>query len=151
VTPLTAEQHVVRADDHEKLAGVLEETGQEWAAVTHFYAAYHLVSAALLRDPIFSSPSRLTAASPALTMADQHATRHQGYMQFGPGGRRTKVWGLNDLVALLYRPVWPYYAQLHEGSVDVRYGTGLRMPLSKIGDAQKLIRDEFAAGTLLPP
>lgn len=151
MSPLTASQHVLRADEHESLAGVLRDSGHEWAAVAYFYSAYHLVSAALLRDPIFTSPGRLAAASPALTMADQTATRHQGYMQFGHGGRRTKIWGLNDLVALLYRPVWPFYAQLHEGSVDVRYGTGLRVPLEKIADAQRLIRDEFAAGTLVAP
>lgn len=148
---LTTEQHVVRADEHEALALVLQESGHEWAAVACFYCAYHLVSAALLQDPIFDNPGRLAAASPALTMADQSATRHQGYIQFGAGGRKTKVWGLNDLVAVLYRPVWPFYVQLHEASVDVRYGTGLRVPLAKIGDAQKLIKDEFVAGTLIAP
>lgn len=117
--------------------------------MAYFYSAYHLVSAALLSDPIFHDPTRLAAANSNLTMAERAATRHKGYMQYGPGGRRTKVWGLNDLVQLLYRPVFPYYSQLHEGSVDVRYGSGLRVPLQRLAEAQKLIKDEFAAATLV--
>lgn len=148
-TALSAEQHVVRADDHEKLAKVLHESGVEWAAVAYFYSAYHLVKAALLTDPIFTDPGRLAVAHAQLTMADQTATRHQGYMQFGTGGSRTKVWGLNDLVGVLYRQVWPIYLQMHEASVDVRYGTGLRVPLDKIGEAQELVKAEYAAGTLV--
>lgn len=151
ISPLSAEQHVVRADEHAGLATVLHDSGHEWAAVAYFYGAYHLVSAALLSDPVFDSPQRLAAASPALSMGDRTTTRHQGYMQFGPGGQRTKIWGLNDLVGTLYRQVWPFYLQLHEGSVDVRYGTGLRVPLGRIRDAYGLIHDEFAAGTLVAP
>jgi hypothetical protein len=148
-TVLSVGQHVVRADDHEKLAKVLHETSVEWAAVAYFYSAYHLVKAALLADPIFADPGRLVAAHVQLTMADQATNRHHGYMQFGTGGSRTKIWGLNDLVGVLYRQVWPFYLQMHEASVDVRYGTGLRVPLDRIGEAQGLVKAEYTAGTLV--
>jgi hypothetical protein len=151
VAPLSVEQHVLRADGHEALGVTLHEVGHEWAAVAYFYAAYHLVSGALLSDPIFADPGRLASANAHLTMADRDVTKHKGYMKFGPGASRTKVWGLSDLVALLYRSINPFYSQLHEASVDVRYGTGLRVPLDKLAAAQKLIKDEYAAGTLLAP
>lgn len=141
----------MRADSHETLADVLAETQQEWAAVVYFYSAYHLVSATLLRDPVFDDPSRLASLNPQLTMADRRTTRHHGYMQFGPGGSRTKIWGLNDLIGALYKHVWPFYLQLHEASIDVRYNNGLRVPLEKVAQAHGLIKDEFTAGTLVAP
>ena len=116
----------------------------------YFYSAYHLVKAALLVDPIFADLSRLAAVRAVPAMEDRYADRHHGYMK-NDQGQRVRVWGVNDLVAELYKPVYPLYSQLHEASVDVRYYKGLRVPLGKIADAAKSIGDSYRNGDLVAP
>lgn len=116
----------------------------------YFYSAYHLVKAALLADPIFDDPSRLALVRGVPAMADRHVDRHHGHFQYDQG-QRTKIWGVNDLVAELYRPIFPLYSQLHEASCDIRYGTGLRVPLQKLADARDTIATEYGQGRLVAP
>jgi hypothetical protein len=116
----TAESCLRRAVKTKETADALWESGDEWAAVCYFYAAYHAMKAALIEDPVFDSLTDLAKHSPFLLLEDRFATKHNGY--FGAGVRRM---GVNDIVVSLYPTVAAEYVRLHIASVGVRYGNGL--------------------------
>lgn len=92
----------------------------EWFAVCYFYSAYHLIKAALIRDPIFDSVTELSRIDVHLTPAHRWTTKHQGRVQ--SGGRDP---GINDIVVKLYNGISIEYRRLHSASVNVRYSDGL--------------------------
>ncbi|MEO8527692.1 MAG: hypothetical protein ABI435_01295 [Pseudolysinimonas sp.] len=92
----------------------------EWFAVCYFYSAYHLIKAALIRDPIFDSPTGLSRIDVNLTMAHRWATHHQGRIQNG-----SRDPGINDIVVKLYNGISIEYRRLHLASIGVRYSDGL--------------------------
>lgn len=96
----------------------------DWAAVCFFYAAYHVVRAALVSDPIFDDPGSLSKIRVGLAPQDRHTERHKGRKNTANG----REWGVNELVLILYRPFAGAYDRLHQASIDVRYGRGLRAP-----------------------
>lgn len=93
-------------------------TGDEWAAVCLFYAAYHDVKAALIDDPIFDSHDACQTRSAQLFPDDRHASAHKARR----GGHSL---GVNDVVSILYKRASGTYERLHQMSIDVRYGGGL--------------------------
>lgn len=92
----------------------------EWFAVCYFYSAYHLIKAALIRDPIFDSATDLSRIDVNLTPAHRWTTRHQGRVQQG-----SRDPGINDIVVKLYNGISVEYRRLHSASVNVRYSDGL--------------------------
>jgi len=142
---LTVVEHCQRATHHAHVGRALAATGEEqWAAVCFFYAAYHLVKAALTSDSVFADPTRLSRLNPELTPADQAVSRHKGRRQSANG----REWGVNELVALLYPGFARAYERLHQASIDVRYYGGLRATAADLECSLKQIEDGYAAGLL---
>jgi len=140
---LSTEQHRDRAAHHAYVGDALAATGEpEWAAVCLFYAAYHLMRAALTSDAIFDEPTRLSRISPQLTPADRSTARHKGRKSTSNG----REWGINELVFLLYRPLAGDYDRLHQASIDVRYGQGLRGDVADLRGNLTSIEDAYAGG-----
>jgi hypothetical protein len=122
-TPLREDQHRQRAQRHQVVGDALGAAPDEWAAVAWFYSAYHLIKAALLRDPIWDNASALCRIHVDLVSQDKFTSRHKGRRSRVEG--TTVEWGVNDLVQKLYRPAFGPYSRLHSASNTVRYGTGL--------------------------
>lgn len=118
---LDSATHLSRAAEHERVADALADAGHEWSAVCYFYAAYHLVKAAMLEDAIFDDPTQCQALHPDLLPDDRYVSRHKGRRRTSEG----REWGLNELVLVLYRPAAGKYERLHSVSNDVRYHDGL--------------------------
>jgi hypothetical protein len=142
---LTDEKHAERALVHEASALLLTPHSTDWATVAYFYSAYHLVKASLLRDPIFTDPTLCSNKDASLMMEDRLVTRHHGKRPRG-GARE---WGVNELVNLLYKPIWVSYEQLHQASVDARYYGGAKASITDVHAAHAAIKDEFVAGRLV--
>lgn len=119
---------LARAVRHDTAASVLYGLGDEWAVVAYFYGSYHRVRAAILQDPVFDSLINLPKVDPKLNKEHQGTSRHEGRMT--SAGRDI---GVNDLVRLLYRPIYGHYLVLHDASVQVRYGHGIS--LQRLQDA----------------
>lgn len=107
---------------------LLLEAGDEWGAVCLFYAAYHAVKAALLEDTVFDTIDACQAVNRDLLPQDRDTTRHNGRRRTSSG----REWGINELVLLLYRPAAGTYEKLHQASIDVRYGDGLRASITDV-------------------
>lgn len=137
--------HVRRAERHYKVGCALADAGDEWGAVCFFYAAYHLVKAAMLADPLFEDPTRCHAKHHDLNIDDRHTDRHQVRKSRDAG----RGWGVNDLVLLLYRPIVGDYERLHQASVSVRYRDGLPAEaLTALRGSVDRIREAFDAGEI---
>lgn len=110
-----------RAIAFKKDAEDLQAIGNQWYAVSYFYAAYHAVRASLLEDPIFSDIERLHSYRSNWLAEDRYNGHHQA--------RRTvngeNPPGVSDMVRVLYPQIAVEYAQLHSASIAVRYGLGL--------------------------
>jgi hypothetical protein len=128
---------------------LLATAPDEWAAVPMFYSAFHLVRAALVTDPLFDDPGRCARKNVYLSMQDRECTRHNTRWRREADGSRSKLWGVNELVTLLYAPIWPYYELMHQASVEVRYGRGLIHPLQRVCEALDEITRCSSAGLLV--
>jgi hypothetical protein len=146
---LVVADHEARALEHDRVAELLFRADEDWAAVAYFYAGLHRVRAALLADPIFSDATALRAKHHMLTHRDRHCTKHTGHFR-ERNGVRIKVWGLNELVSVLYPQAAVPYEALYRASIDVRYERGLaRTSLAALrGDAEQ-IRDAYTSGGLV--
>lgn len=142
---LTPAARLQRASRHEKVGDALADAGDEWATVLYFYAAYHLVRSALLSDPVFDDASRLAVYSSRLSKADRFVSRHNGRNP----KNGVRVWGVTELVSLLYLPVAADYEALHQASIDVRYKSGLQGVISDAKAALNVIEGAHTAGHLL--
>lgn len=131
-----------RAGQHARSASAMAAAAEEWFAVCWFYSAYHLVRARMSEDPVFLDPSGLSQVDARLCMADQQTTRHQGRR----GGGRCEL-GINDIVRLLYRPIAPSYHKLHQASIAVRYGHGLKATADDLRPHHKKIVGWFEDAT----
>lgn len=120
-TPLREDEHRLRSQRHQLIGDLLADAGDEWGAVPMFYSAYHCVKGALLRDPIFDHQEALTKIHRDLYPEDRHVNRHHGRRRQG----QQADWGVNELVGRLYSRAAGDYERLHQGSIQVRYGTGL--------------------------
>lgn len=139
---LTEEQHKNRAERHASVGDALAAAGEDdWAAVCYFYAAYHLVRAALVGDPVFDNPNDLARIDVELTPEDRYTQRHKGRKKTSNG----REWGVNELVLLLYRPYAGIYDRLHQASIDVRYGRGFK---TTAADARALYDQILAASDM---
>jgi hypothetical protein len=119
--PLTVPRECIeRALSFDSSAEAFFAVGDEWAAVVYFYASYHRVRGAILSDPVFESLVELPKVDPNLMNEHRATTRHEGRMA---AGRRDI--GVNDLVRMLYRPIYGDYLTLHDASVNVRYARGV--------------------------
>ena len=67
-----------RAACHDAAAQLLDEWGEEWAAVAYFYASYHRVRAAILVDPVFDSLVDLPKVDPRISVQHRETSRHEG-------------------------------------------------------------------------
>ena len=144
-TSLTPPEHGSRASRHRKVGDALASAGEEWAFVCFFYGAYHLVKAALLCDPVFDDPIRLAKSPVPLRPDDRFVSRHRGRRR--PGVE--VEWGVNDLVATIYRFIREDYELLHQLSIEVRYGACRSLPPLAVGSAAlDRIEQRFAAGNL---
>lgn len=142
---VTAAKCLQRADVFRATADGLADDGDEWAAVCYFYAAYHVVRAAFIEDPVFDSIAAAAAKHPNLGMQDRWATNHQARLGSGP-----RALGINDIVKIIYPSIKFEYVELHSWSVNVRYNEGLE-PTASIQDAARYyerIRNEYDAGNL---
>lgn len=119
---LREDEHRVRAQRHRVVGNALADAGDEWAAVPYFYAAYHIMKGAMLRDPIWEQINALQTIHRDLMTDDRFTDRHKGRKR--PTGA-PREWGVNELVLLLYRPAVGAYERLHQASNLVRYGVGL--------------------------
>ncbi len=138
---------IARADAIRATADDLAAAGNDWAVVCYFYAAYHTARAAILADPLFTSIAACTAKHPQLQMSDQTVTMHKARVV--PG--KTRAFGVNDLVDLLYPSIAMEYLELHSWSVNVRYLEGLEAG-SSIDQAAQFygrLRAAYDAGTLV--
>lgn len=134
----------VRAAEHSSLAQVLFDTEQEWAAVCGFYAAYHLMRASFLADPIFEDETSLLRINSKLTSEDRFAEKHS------KGGLSAASFGVNEIVTVLYPHVRGRYGRLHIASCQVRYGKGLdAFKLSDIQEDWEVIGSEYKAGNIV--
>jgi len=111
---------VARAREHAKLAAVMFDTQQEWAAVCAFYSAYHLLRASLINDPVFDDAHRLSRINSRILPEDRQVHKHS------TGGLSKPAYGLNEIISVLYPAIRARYIRLHIASIDVRYGTGIR-------------------------
>lgn len=148
--PLTAEQACQKALELDADASTLAQVSSDWTAVAIFYAAYHRVRAALLSDPIFDDPSRLARVNINLQMDDRNVTRHVGRWRWD-NGARVKIWGINELVALLYPGIAADYEVLHQASIDVRYRQVLTKDIAGLQARGEAIRSAFDGGQLRCP
>ncbi len=144
---LTYDEHVSRTAYHRQIGETLADVKHEWAAVPLFYAAYHVVKAAFLADPIFDDGQLCTAKHRFLTPGARDATGHHG--RFRPIDPPEKVWGVNELVGLLYPAVGTIYEQMHLASVEVRYKRGLRVPLPNLRTSLQDIDARLHSGQLV--
>lgn len=146
---LSIENHKARAKYHAEVGDMIagNDAGQEWAGVCYFYAAYHLVQAALINDPIFDEPTLLSRIHVDLSPQDRFTSRHKGRKRTSNGAE----WGVNDLVLLLYKQIAGVYDRLHQASNDIRYGRGLRsgVQVEQLRGFLLQIQNEFAAGNLV--
>jgi hypothetical protein len=140
----TAVKCVERADAFQMSAGKLHAAGDEWFAVCYFYAAYHLVRAAFIADPVFDSIKALAEIDGRLVMEDRFIERHQGRVD-----GRTRTLGVNDVVRMLYPAITVEYRRLHAASIAVRYSEGLRTiaPATVLAD-YAVVRGAYDAGKL---
>lgn len=76
--PLPAAEHQRRASRHTTVGRALDDAGDEWAGVVYSYAAYLLVKAALLNDPLWSDVSAMHGKHHDLVRDDRLTTRHHG-------------------------------------------------------------------------
>lgn len=137
---------ILRAKEHAKLADVLFETKQEWAAVCGFYSAYHLMRAALLSDPIFDDAHRLSEKSDKIRPEDRFVSKHS------KGGLSSTSYGLNEIVSVLYVEFRARYYRLHIASNAVRYGRGLEaLRLPELKKDLEQITQAFEVGKLVCP
>ena len=137
--PLTISEHVERSRYHKRVGDALHSSGPDsWGAVCYFYSAFHLVRAALTRDPIFSDLSQLKKAHPGLIPDDRGATAHQARR----GSERR--FGVNDLVRILHPDIFPAYYRLHGASVGVRYEKGISSDLDGFLEDLEDIEEHFA-------
>lgn len=121
MTRLREDEHRARAARHRVIGELLHDSGDEWGAVPMFYSAYHLMKAALLRDPIWDQLGPLQRLNRDLIPDDRHTDRHKGRRR----GDQPREWGINELVQKLYPPASGPYERLHQASILVRYGAGL--------------------------
>lgn len=113
--------HVAAANDHERVAVGLLSSSEDWAAVPFFYAAYRLIRATLISEPLFQQGlARLMSVNPLLQIGDRFAEHHSG----GMAGSRSL--GVSELVTILYPRIDAHYKRLHNASLQVRYGQGLQ-------------------------
>lgn len=145
---LDAQASLTRAEEAEEQAQLICELGLEYGAVALFYGAYHRARHALLTDPVFENPSLLARVNVNLTMGDRATTRHHGYTRI-EGSRQVRIWGINELVALLYPTVASDYEILHQGSLDVRYRARLDRSLDHLRDCGQRIRQAQNDGLLI--
>jgi hypothetical protein len=143
--PLSSHEHAVASERHARAAGDLRPGNSEWASVAYFYAAYHLVKQAILEDPIWRCPGELAAKHPELRPHVSKVTRHHGK---SAGRRRGQIWGVNELVKLLYPTIHEAYVRLHDASIEVRYQRGLRTSVGLSAARWARIRAEFRAGRM---
>jgi hypothetical protein len=139
---LSVAEHCQRSSHHCAVGDGLSLGEPGWAAVCFFYAAYHLARAALIADPVFSDPTRLSRINVELTPADRSTSRHNGRKKTANG----REWGVNDLVGLLYRGFIGDYDRLHQASIDVRYHSGLRGDVHALRMNLETIQNGYAAG-----
>lgn len=140
-------EHLRRAKDHKAVGDILGEAQHEWAAVTWFYSAYHLMRASLLVDPIFDDVRVLSRVNVDMTPETRFTSRHKGRR---PMSGQAREWGLNDLVLKLYRPAAGSYERLHQASITVRYGAGLpKDALPSLTEALDKIHAMHDAGQLV--
>lgn len=143
---LNATSHTSRSERHAHIGRMLIEAGDEWGAVCCFYAAYHRVKCALLSDPLFDNPKSMHGKHMDLVGDDRYTDRHKGRRNTGRG----REWGINELVGLLYPSIRREYEQLHQFSIDVRYGSGLRNgALPAVTPALARIENAAQAGDLV--
>lgn len=139
--------HIARAEEHEQAGDRLYALGDDWSAVCYFYAAYHLVKAALNADPIFSSLSDLQAIHRLLTLDARFAEHHSGGL--GANGRSL---GVNEIVFQLYKNVRTPYTRLHMASCHVRYGRGLESLSAQTSlDDFKAVKKDYVGGLIVAP
>lgn len=142
---LRQEQHLVRAARHDKIGRLLSESGDEWGAVALFYGAYHRVKAALITDPIWDDIGQLQAIHSDLVPDDRLIERHRGRRRSGA----PREWGINELVQTLYPEITRAYERLHQASISVRYGVGLREgALGDLAEASEEIKRLYDQGKL---
>lgn len=135
---------VSRAKDHAKLADVMFDAEQEWAAVCGFYSAYHLIRASFLADPVFDDPHRLSKISAKIHPEDRFATKHS------KGGLSSSSYGINEIVSTLYLDIRARYQRLHIASNTVRYGRGLKaIQLPSVQADLAEIKRAFEAGQIV--
>lgn len=72
-------EHLSRHAYHRQIGGLMAETdaGHPWACVVYFYAAFHLIRWALLRDPRFDDVPALKRIDERLIPDDRHVQRHK--------------------------------------------------------------------------
>ena len=98
-------------------AQILARSGNEWAAVCYFYAAYRAVRCALSQDARLDSDASARSVHLRLSARSRHVDFHNGHPNRGPG--------VNDIVRYLYPSIATKYELLHAKSVEVRYESGL--------------------------
>ncbi|MGM7698673.1 hypothetical protein [Microbacterium sp. A84] len=98
-------------------AALLARSGNEWASVCFFYAAYRAVRCAFNNDARLNSDAAARTVDSKLSASSRHVAFHNGHPNRGPG--------VNDVVRYLYPAIAAKYELLHAKSVEVRYGTGL--------------------------
>ena len=145
---LALAKHLERAARHRVIGHLLSDAGDEWATVPLFYSAYHLTRHALRSDPIFHEPTKLSRVNASLTMAERDVTRHKGRKNIP--GSSAREWGINELVTMLYRPLTASYDKLHQASIEVRYGAGLKTaPLADLVAALDAIQEAHDGATMV--
>lgn len=137
-----------RAITFKEDAEALKAISSQWFAVSYFYAAYHIVRASLMEDPIFQDVARLKTVNenwlPEDRFNDHHKAR-RGSGHVGPPG-------VHDMVIAFYNDISIEYARLHSASIAVRYGVGLEGYDSEVLTADFLaIAKAATAGELLAP
>lgn len=139
--------HLARSVAHMETGDKLRELGDEWFAVCYFYAAYHMVKAAMHVDPIFDDIARCSAVDARLSVDSRFAEHHAG--GFGQSGRSL---GVNEIVMKLYKTIRVSYHRLHAASVAVRYGDGLGdiSPVT-VKDDFDAVRKAYLAGEIIAP
>jgi hypothetical protein len=140
---LTQAERLARGQRHRHVGEMIADSGDEWACVPLFYSVYHVVRDAFLNDPVFQSDASARSKHPLLTSTDNQATSHHGRV------KPTKVWGVNELVQVLYPSIIVDYEMLHAASIDVRYGSGFQGDLGEVRLAVERIWTAYNEGRLV--
>ena len=133
------------SEKHWETTQKLITLGDDWSVVTGFYSCYHLLRAAMLKDPLFDDLPRLSVVHHSLRTEDRRETKHS------KGGLNKPELGMKEICTLVYPHASGKYYLAHDASNGVRYDGGLPRHIHSVSAAlgySEFFRDAYYSGHL---